>query len=153
MTKQSTSLQLITSLWSNFFPANPLPDRELLHYAHTRGWIEDQDERFCNEPLNRQTAARIIHQFMKNELGIPDLPDISPANVLADLYTCHICVNHIAQVFLRGIMTTQTVERDGVEHQIFNHLGEMTEEECGIALERITSLFSPLLPEQTLAKK
>ena len=50
-------------------------------------------------------------------------------------------------------MTTQTVERDGVEHQIFNHLGEMTEEECGIALERITSLFSPLLPEQTLAKK
>ena len=85
--------------------------------------------------------GRIIHQFMKIELGVPDLPDISPANALADLYTCHTCVNHIAQVYLRGIMTAQTVERDGVEHQIFNHLVEITEEEIRFALERITSFF------------
>ena len=112
-----------------------------LSYGHSRGWLEDQDERFCDNALNRQTAARIVHQFMKIELGVPDLPDITPANVLADLYTCHTCVNHIAQVYLRGIMTAQTVERDGVEHQIFNHLGEITEEEIRFALERITSFF------------
>ena len=145
---QSTIEQLINSLWSHFFSNKPLSERELLPYAHARGWIEDQDERFCNESLNRQTAARIIHQFMKIELGVPDLPDISPANALADLYTCHTCVNHIAQVYLRGIMTAQTVERDGVEHQIFNHLGEITEEEIRFALECITSFFSQPLPEQ-----
>ena len=152
-TKQSTILLFVSSLWSHSFPDNPLPDRELLHYAHTRGWIEDQDERFCTTPLNRQTAARIIHQFMKIELGVPDFTDISPANVLADLYTCHTCVNHIAQVFLRGIITSHTVERDGLEHQIFNHLEEMTEKEIEIALERITSFSSQLLPEQILEKK
>ena len=86
---------------------------------------------------------------MKIELGVQDLPDITPANVLADLYTCHTCVNHIAQVYLRGIMTAQTAERDGVEYQIFNHLEEMKDKEIKIVLERFTSLFSQLLPEQT----
>lgn len=124
-----------------------------LAYAHTRGWLEDQDERFCNEFLNRQTAARIIHQFMKIELGVPDLPEITPANELADLYTCHTCVNHIAQVYLRGIMKSQIIERDGVEYKIFNHLEQITEEEIEVILERLTSLFSQLLPEQTLAKQ
>ena len=103
-----------------------MPDNELLRYAHVRGWIEDQDERFCDKILNRQTAARIIHQFMKIELGVPDLADISGANELADLYTCHTCVNHIAQVYLRGIMEAQTVERDGVEYKVFNHLEQIT---------------------------
>ena len=90
---------------------------------------------------------------MKIEFGVPDFTDISPANVLADLYTCHTCVNHIAQVFLRGIITSHTVERDGLEHHIFNHLEEMTEKEIEIALERITSFSSQLLPEQILEKK
>ena len=103
-TKQSTIHQFITSLWTHFFADNPLSEGELIHYAHTRGWLEDQDERFCDKNLNRQTAARILHQFMKIELGVPDLQDISAANVLADLYTCHTCVNHIAQIYLRGIM-------------------------------------------------
>ena len=122
-----------------------MPDNELLRYAHVRGWIEDQDERFCDKTLNRQTAARIIHQFMKIELGVPDLTDISGANELADLYTCHTCVNHIAQVYLRGIMEAQTVERDGVEYKVFNHLEQITDEE-------ITFLFLQLPLKQTLAK-
>ncbi|MCR4900157.1 MAG: hypothetical protein K5907_04995 [Treponema sp.] len=122
-----------------------MSDNELLRYAHVRGWIEDQDERFCDKTLNRQTAARIIHQFMKIELGVPDLADISGANELADLYTCHTCVNHIAQVYLRGIMEAQTVERDGVKYKIFNHLEQITDEE-------ITFLFLQLPLKQTLAK-
>ena len=58
------------------------------------------------------------------------MEDISRANALADLYTCHTCVNHIAQVYLRGIMEAQTVERDGVEYKIFNQLEEVSEEEA-----------------------
>ena len=138
-TKQSTIHQFITSLWTPFFADNPLSEGELIHYAHTRGWLEDQDERFCEKNLNRQTAARILHQFMKIELRVPDLQDISPANVLADLYTCHTCVNHIAQVFLRGIMDAQVIERDGNEYKIFNHLEEMTLEESKNCLKRLYS--------------
>ena len=138
-TKQSTIHQFITSLWTPFFADNPLSEGELIHYAHTRGWLEDQDERFCEKNLNRQTAARILHQFMKIELRVPDLQDISPANILADLYTCHTCVNHIAQVFLRGIMDAQVIERDGNEYKIFNHLEEMTLEESKNCLKRLYS--------------
>ena len=138
-TKQSTIYQFITSLWTPFFADNPLSEGELIHYAHTRGWLEDQDERFCEKNLNRQTAARILHQFMKIELRVPDLQDISPANILADLYTCHTCVNHIAQVFLRGIMDAQVIERDGNEYKIFNHLEEMTLEESKNCLKRLYS--------------
>ena len=139
-TKQSTIHQFITSLWTHFFADNPLSEGELLRYAHTRGWIEDQDERFCNNTLNRQTAARIIHQFMRIELGVPDLEDISGANELTDLYTCHTCVNHIAQVFLRGIMDAQLVERDGVEYKVFNHLEELSEKEMPVILERVSAI-------------
>ena len=135
----------VSTLWIQFFPEKPLPEEELLRYAHVRGWIEDQDERFCNESLNRQTAARIVHEFMRIELGVPDLPDFSGANVLADLYTCHACVNHIAQVYLRGIIKSQTVVREGAEYKIFNHLEQLTDEE-------ITFLFSQLPPKQTLEK-
>lgn len=138
-TKQSTIYQFITSLWTHFFANNPLSEGELIHYAHTRGWLEDQDERFCEKNLNRQTAARILHQFMKIELRVPDLQDISPANILADLYTCHTCVNHIAQVFLRGIMDARFIERDGNEYKIFNHLEEMTLEESKNCLKRLYS--------------
>ena len=117
-----------------------------LAYAHSRGWIEDQDERFCNNALNRQTAARVMHQFMKIELGVPDLQDISAANVLADLYTCHTCVNHIAQIYLRGIMEPQTVEKDGVEYKIFNHLEEISEEEAISFIRRVSGVLGGETP-------
>ena len=132
------SKAFIKELWSHYFPDKQLGEEELLRYAHARGWIEDQDERFCDNSLNRLTAARIIHQFMKIELGVPDQEDISPANVLADLYTCHTCVNHIAQVYLRGIMEAQTVERDGVEYKIFNHLEELSFEEVNTIIKRVS---------------
>ena len=74
---------------------------------------------------------------MKIELRVSDLPDITPANILKDLYTCHTCVNHIAQVYLRGIMETQVIERDGIEYKIFNHLEEMSVEESQKCLNRI----------------
>ena len=132
----------IIILWAHFFNDKPLQPKELLRYAHFRGWIEDQDERFCDNILTRQTAARIIHQFMKIELGLSDIKDISPANKIADLYNCHTCVNHIAQVYLRGIIQTQTVERDGIKVEVFNHLDNVTEEEAIQIIARIVDCFS-----------
>ena len=107
-----------------------------LPYGHARGWLEDQDERFCDNLLDRRTAARIIHRYMKIELGVPDLPDISAANVLADLYNCRACVNDVAQVFLRGIMESRQIERDGKIFEIFDMGGLVSQEE---ALELVGS--------------
>ena len=107
-----------------------------LAYGHSRGWLEDQDERFCDNLLDRRTAARILHRYMKIELGIPDVQDISAANVLADLYTCRACVNDVAQMFVRGIMESCQVERDGEVVEIFDMGGEVSKEE---ALELVGS--------------
>ena len=107
-----------------------------LSYAHARGWLEDQDERFCDNLLDRRTAARILHRYMKIELGVPDVQDISAANVLADLYTCRACVNDVAQMFVRGIMESRQVERDGEVVEIFDMGGEVSKEE---ALELVGS--------------
>ena len=106
-------------------PSLSLP--ELLRYGHFRGWLEDQDERNPTAPLNRQTAARIVHLFLLIECGVQDLPDITPATNLKDLYTCRVCANHIAQVYCRGIMGTN-------EDSFFNHLGLMTERETNAVI-------------------
>ena len=102
---------------------------ELLRYGHFRGWLEDSDERHPETLLNRQTAARIIHQFMVVELHVPDIADISAAEKLRDLYPCRVCANHIAQVYVRGIMGAEEISEVSVATQnnlIFNHLGRMS---------------------------
>ena len=107
---------------------------ELLRYGHFRGWLEDSDERYPESFLNRQTAARIIHQFMVVELHMSDVADISAAEKLRDLYTCRVCANHIAQVYVRGIMGAEEVlSGDAAATQsilIFNHLGRMSYNEA-----------------------
>ncbi|MBQ8211500.1 MAG: hypothetical protein IJZ27_03090, partial [Treponema sp.] len=77
---------------------------ELLRYGHFRLWLEDQDESHPENPLNRQTAARILHEFLRIECGLDDLQNISSATKIKDLYTCRVCTNHIAQVCARGLM-------------------------------------------------
>ena len=104
-----------------------LTQSELLRYGHFRGWLEDSDERHPENLLNRQTAARIIHQFMVVELQVPDSADISAAEKLRDLYTCRVCANHIAQVYARRIMGAQElIDENGQRALIFNHLGRVT---------------------------
>ncbi len=120
-----------------------LSQPELLRYGHFRGWLEDSDERHPESLLNRQTAARIIHQFMVVELHMADVADISAAEKLRDLYTCRVCANHIAQVYARGIMGAEEVlTSDAATTQpvwIFNHLKRMSYNEAREAMERLRS--------------
>ena len=120
-----------------------LTQSELLRYGHFRGWLEDSDERYPESFLNRQTAARIIHQFMVVELHMSDVADISAAEKLRDLYTCRVCANHIAQVYARGIMGAEEVlPGDAAATQpiwIFNHLKRMSYNEAREAMERLRS--------------
>ncbi|MCQ2592044.1 MAG: hypothetical protein MJ188_04610 [Treponema sp.] len=113
---------------------------DLLHWGHLRGWLEDQDEVEKNAPLLRRSAARIIHQFMKLELFIPDVEDISPANQLQDLYTCRVCVNHVAQVYLQNLMAPEEIDFQGHTALIFNMLGTVPLQEAQSIIKKLRLL-------------
>ncbi len=119
-------------------PTSALSKEELLRYAHFRGWIEDDDERHPDASLNRQTAARIAHQFLRIECNLPDIEDISPATTLKDLYNCRVCANHIAQIYLRGIMNAMEYQTENQTVQIFNHLETVSQNEAKEILTNIS---------------
>ena len=69
--------------------------------------------------LTRIDAAIMLHKYMLEVAGIPDLGDISGAAVLKDLYDCRKCVNHIAQVYLRGLMKQAHESGDPLMRPVF----------------------------------
>lgn len=58
-----------------------------------------------NGCIKRSEAAKLVHEYIRDVLKEPDEDSIHGAAVLKDLYDCHVCANHIAQVYLKGIMT------------------------------------------------
>lgn len=67
-------------------------------------WVEEQDLINKEKQIDRKNAARILHMYLLNELSIKDVKDITPAYVIKDLFDCRVCANHIAQIYLRGLM-------------------------------------------------
>ena len=60
-----------------------------------------------NEELTRNQAAKILHIFIRDVLGLPDITDenvLHKATELSDLYDCRTCAADIMQVYVRGIM-------------------------------------------------
>lgn len=80
-------------------------ETDAMEIAKRHGVVNEQDALSADRPLVRNAAARILHEFLLRELGERDLTDISGAGVLQDLYDCRVCVNHVAQVFLKGILS------------------------------------------------
>lgn len=117
---------------------------ELLRYGHFRLWLEDQDEAHPENPLNRQTAARILHEFLRIECGLDDLQNISSATKLKDLYTCRVCTNHIAQVCVRGLMHPQEIQTSEKEELIFNHLELVPKKEVQEILKKVKEIILSL---------
>lgn len=115
-------------------------EKQLLHYGHVTGWLEDQDEVFPQALLDKRTAARIVHSFMIKELHIPDEVDISKAQQLGDLYTCRVCVNHIAQVFVKNLMESEEVEFNGKNAVIFNMMRLLTKKEALELIKKVAAL-------------
>ncbi len=61
--------------------------------------------------ITRKQAAIIVHEYLKRVLHETDVDDVSAAAVLKDLYDCRICVRHIEQLYVKGIIEPQiTVE-------------------------------------------
>ncbi|MBO4765927.1 MAG: hypothetical protein J5532_01340 [Lachnospiraceae bacterium] len=71
------------------------------------GWSSEDPVRDLTRTLTgtmRKTAARLVHEWLLAVRGEVDVPDIAPALSLADIYECHACVEHIGQVYVKGIM-------------------------------------------------
>lgn len=111
-------------------------ETDFVLYGYQNGWLEDQDVSGKSNPLNRKSAARILHQFLRLELAELDESDGSAASVLQDLYECRVCAGHIIQVYVKGIMGSYTDE-DG--RKFFGLEMQVSEEE---AEEIITRLFN-----------
>lgn len=76
------------------------------------GWLEAEDEVFKDRSITRKNVARICHMYLRKVMNVADL-DINGANKLKDLYDCRTCANHIAQVYMRGIMDAKNIRREG----------------------------------------
>ena len=77
------------------------------------GWLEYEDKLYKDDEITRKNIARIIHMFLLKEKGITDIQDISKAGELKDLYDCRVCANHVAQVYLRDIMSAKELSVNG----------------------------------------
>ena len=74
-------------------------------YALEMGIISDSEYEFPDAAITRQSAARVVHQMLIKAYNEQDDENWTAAEALADLYDCHTCVMHIAQVYVKGIMT------------------------------------------------
>ncbi len=54
--------------------------------------------------LEKKAVAVTVHEYLLNTLGESDEENYDAAKELVDLYDCRLCVNHIAQVYTKGIM-------------------------------------------------
>ena len=94
-----------------------------LELARRHGWLSPQDVALKDEPLHRNDAARILHEFLRRELGERDEANWDEAKTLKDLYDCRTCVLHVAQVYVKGIM--------GAEENVFGMRHLISRREAG----------------------
>lgn len=131
-------------LWEQFKPSSE-DINTILHYGHLKGWLEDWDEHDSERFTDKKAAARILHQFMKIELSIPEIEDretYSKAEELRDLYLCRACANHIAHVYVRDIMEAEYVETNGEQALIFNGSRIITQAEARVFIKNTFNFFS-----------
>lgn len=99
------------------------------------GWLDAEDEVFKDKTINRKNVARICHMYLLKVMRVADL-DISSAEKLKDLYDCRVCANHIAQVYMRGIMDAKNIKRDG-EFLWFDLNGEDDDASNSAVIDRL----------------
>ena len=107
-----------------------------LQEGRIRGWIEEQDLLNLEEALDRRAAARILHMYLRIVRGVKDAEDITQAYALRDLFDCRVCANHIAQVYVRGIMESVKIG----DMTVFDVYGKVTKEEAEAYFERVKNI-------------
>lgn len=110
---------IIKSSKGNITPSREYWSSGYMDYALHKGIIEDYDITNISNPIERRSAARIVHEALLIEFDEKDEDQWSAAENLSDLYICHTCVMHIAQMYVKGIM----LER---ENNMFDVHGRIT---------------------------
>ena len=92
-----------------------------------------------NGVITRKQAAVIFHDYLRDTIGEKDLDNIEPAAVLRDLYDCRVCVNPIAQMYLKGIIEAFLYPDlgNGNEFLVFEGNREMEQEEMLQCIDRL----------------
>ena len=88
-------------------------NEDVFSMGFENGWLEFEDKLYHEDEINRKNIARIIHMYLLKVKGICDLQDISKASGLRDLYDCRVCANHVAQAYLRDIMSAKELSVNG----------------------------------------
>lgn len=102
--------------------------------GQTNGWLDAYDVEGRDAALERRTAAKILHVLLRQELQEADETDWGEAVNLLDLYDCRVCVNHVAQVYAKGIMEGIANSQDKL---IFGMREIVTKEQAVIFIERL----------------
>lgn len=128
-TEQFVSM-IIRSSKGDIEPTRDVRLSGYLDYALDKGIIEDYDMTNSSHPIERRSAARIVHEALLTEFSERDEDEWSAAEKLIDLYSCRTCVMHIAQVYVKGIML-------GRENNVFDVKGNMTLSEAAAIVTRM----------------
>lgn len=80
---------------------------DLLNLLENDNSLEEKDA-----VLTRKLCAKIIHEFLQKNMHEPDEIGIEKAYFIRDLFDCRVCANHIAQVYLKGIMDVFSIDKD-----------------------------------------
>lgn len=110
--------------------AGNFPGADIWRRGMERGWLEERERLEAEKPIERRMAAKIIHEFLRRECGEADEADWGAAGRLKDLYDCRTCVNHVAQVYAKGIMT-------GLSEDVFGMREGLRTEEAAEIAERM----------------
>lgn len=130
-----TTKEFVLKIWECFHKEaldETLTYEEICAIGRERGWLSEQELSFALWEIDRRSAARIIHEFMRIELGEKDIPDWNEVSMLKDLYDCRACASHVAFVCLRNIMPPKEKDR-------FDLLSKMTYEEAESILNKVFS--------------
>lgn len=114
-----------------------------MHAGASHGWLNARDLAEAGQTVSRSAVARLLHEFMRRELGEQDVEFGSASRGLRDLYDCRTCVNHVAQVVEKGIMSP-------VSPGIFGMREPVTLSE---AREMIQGLLSPQRRERVRGRE
>ena len=150
--KYITTEKFITMLIRNSMTELALGHKEgtseYMEYALGEGIIEDYDRTMAKSCIERRSVARILHEVLLNKLKELDEQDWSLAEELYDLYSCHTCVMHIAQMYVKGIILSK-------ENHIFDVKSNITGLEAAAIIIRMLDKTQrkPLTKEKNVTVK
>lgn len=143
-----TKQQFLKLLWQKYDKRKSMEMDDFVLLGRQKGFLDAKDFLQVQERIARQDIARILHLFLKLELLEADERDICGAECLKDLYDCHTCVGHVAQMHVKGIMEPlkELSSENGQMNYVFGMKEGITVDVCDSVLLRIFQKEKRVMP-------